>query len=271
MISQRVSNLSSSSEVFYSSASPYLDALKKSGYTEEMSYTSGDQKPSKKKNRARQIIWFNPPYSQSVKTNVGAKFLALINKHFGKSELNKYYNRKTIKISYSCMPNMEAVISGHNRKLLNAPVSSQENRTCNCRKGPTTCPLKGKCLMQSIVYQADVKEDTRTSTYIGLASNTFKERFTNHQSSFKHQNQKESTALSKHIWDLKEQRKAHDICWSIAATAPAYNPNSKTCHLCLMEKTLILTSDHPYPLNKRTELLSKCRHRRKYLLSNLVT
>ena len=78
-------------------------------------------------------------------------------------------------------------------------------------------------------------------------------------------------SMERAIWDLKEQRKAHDICWSIAATAPAYNPNSKTCHLCLMEKTLILTSDHPYPLNKRTELLSKCRHRRKYLLSNLVT
>jgi hypothetical protein len=271
MINQRISNLSSSSEVFYSSAPPYLDALKKSGYTEEMSYTRDDQKSSKKKNRTRQTIWFNPPYSQSVKTNVGAKFLSLVNKHFGKSELNKYYNRKTIKISYSCMPNMEAIISGHNRKLLNVPAPHQERRMCNCRKGPTTCPLEGKCLTQSIIYQADVTEDTKTSTYIGLASNTFKERFTNHQSSFKHQNQKESTALSRHIWDLKEQRKQHNISWSIAATAPAYNPKSKTCHLCLMEKTLILTSDHPHSLNKRTELLSKCRHRRKYLLSNLVT
>ena len=120
--------------------------------------------------------------------------MALINKHFGKSELNKYYNRKTIKISYSCMPNLETVISGHTRKLLNAPVSRQEKRTCICRKWP--------------------------ATYIGLASNTFKERFTNHQSSFKHQSQKEGTALSKHVWELKEQRKVHNICWSIAATAP---------------------------------------------------
>ena len=77
---------------------------------------------SKKKNRSRNIIWFNPPYTQSVKTNIAAKGLSLMDKHFGKSNQNKYFNRKTIKLSYSCMPNMEAVISGHNRKLLNPKI-----------------------------------------------------------------------------------------------------------------------------------------------------
>ena len=38
---------------------------------------------------------------------------------------------------------------------------------------------------------------------------------------------------------------------AIILSAPAYSPNSGICHLCLMEKTLILTSNHPMPLNKK--------------------
>ena len=45
--------------------------------------------------RTRHILWFNPPYSNSVKTNVGAMFLKLVDKHFPKSNpLNKVINRK---------------------------------------------------------------------------------------------------------------------------------------------------------------------------------
>ena len=41
-----------------------------------------------------------------------------IDKHLGKCYLKIYLNRKTVKLSYSCMPNMEAIISGHIRKIL---------------------------------------------------------------------------------------------------------------------------------------------------------
>ena len=40
------------------------------------------------------------------------------------------------------------------------------------------------------------------------------------------------------------------------------------CHLCLTEKAFILNNDHNHPLNKRSELLGVCRHRRKHLLSS---
>ena len=63
-------------------------------------------------------IWFNPPHSDTVRTPIGKIFLALIDKHFGKSQHSKYFNRRTIKVSYSCMANMEAIIPGLNRKLL---------------------------------------------------------------------------------------------------------------------------------------------------------
>ena len=47
----------------------------------------------KKRTRSRKVIWFNPPFSESVKTKVGEKFLLFIDKHFGKTGLRKYFNR----------------------------------------------------------------------------------------------------------------------------------------------------------------------------------
>ena len=42
---------------------------------------------SSKQNRKmrRNIFWFNPPFSQNVKTNIGKMFLKLIRKHFPRS------------------------------------------------------------------------------------------------------------------------------------------------------------------------------------------
>ena len=128
--------------------------------------------------------------------------------------------------------------------------------------------MKGGYLDTSLIYKAEVVADNKTSTYIGLASNTFKERYSNHISSFKNVKYRESTTLSNHIWDLKDGNKQAEIKWTKIANAPTYNPSSKKCMLCILEKTLILTSKHTHPLNKRTEIMNKCRHRRKFLLSN---
>ena len=43
-----------------------------------------DKEKKNKEKRKRNIIWFNPPFSLGVKTNVGKKFLALVDKHFPK-------------------------------------------------------------------------------------------------------------------------------------------------------------------------------------------
>ena len=118
------------------------------------------------------------------------------------------------------------------------------------------------------MYKAEVKAADSTVTYLGAAANTFKERFRNHTLSFKHEKYKQNTSLSKHIWDLKTDQKPFEIKWSIAGRATPYNPTAKSCKLCLLEKTLILTTADPSPLNKRSELMSKCRHRAKFLLSS---
>ena len=81
---------------------------------------------------------------------------------------------------------------------------------------------------------------------------------------FRNQRYKESTALSKYIWKLKDQNKSYEIKWFIDMYAPSYHPTKKRCNLCNTEKTLILTSTHHHLLNQRSELTSTCRHRRKY-------
>ena len=42
----------------------------------------------------------------------------------------------------------------------------------------------------------------------------------------------------------------------------------RTCHLCLMEKKPISLADPTKTLNKRNEIVAKCRHRDKVLLKN---
>ena len=82
-ISTRISSLSCNSEEFNKASTIYNDALKSSGYKEGISYTkSRGQKVGKRKNRPRSIIWFNPPYSADIETNVAKTFLKLIDKHF---------------------------------------------------------------------------------------------------------------------------------------------------------------------------------------------
>ena len=142
---------------------------------------------------------------------------------------------------------------------------------CNSKNGKNYCPLDGKCLPNCIVYSAEVTTNNENKAlYIGLAENSFKQRYTNHLSSFNNIQYKDSTALSKYIWDLKNKEKKFEIKWSILKKTNAYHPKTRICNLCLTEKTLILISTHPNLLNKRSELINTCRHRKKYLLSSVT-
>ena len=96
----------------------------------------------------------------------------------------------------------------------------------------------------------------------------FKQRYTQHKLSFRNRNYSNSTELSKHIWTLKDSNTNYKIDWSILATAPAYSNKRKRCHLCLTEKLYLIKAKKPTLLNKRTELISKCRHENKFYLAN---
>ena len=103
---------------------------------------------------------------------------------------------------------------------------------------------------------------------IGLASTTFKQRFSNHKASLAHISNAHKTTLSAHVWDLKEKNAPFSLDWSIVGLAPAYNRKVRKCHLCLLEKSSITFSDPLRTINKRNEIVSKCRHRDKLLLKN---
>ena len=94
-----------------------------------------------------------------MQTNIGEKFLKLIDKNFPPNHpLAKIVNRNTVKISYRCMPNMKKAIAGHNfqaQKEEEEPV--QYGCNCSGRIGP--CPLEGGCLVDKVVYKTRVVQN----------------------------------------------------------------------------------------------------------------
>ena len=142
---------------------------------------------------------------------------------------------------------------------------------CNCRAA-NPCPMDGQCLVQSVVYRADVSTGNPDEDrfYFGLVSGKFKQRYGNHLKSFRHERYKNETTLSSYVWQQKEKGRVPVIKWSVVKRAPAYNPASKKCRLCLMEKCIILKhAGNKKCLNTRTELFSKCRHRASFLLESV--
>ena len=167
------------------------------------------------------------------------------------------------------MPNVKSVISNHNRRILKSNKTSPDLKTCNCRV-KSACPLLGKCLTKSLVYNAEITTtDTHESmNYIGITAGTFKDRFNNHTKSLNNLAYSNETELSKHAWNLKRQNRQFNIRWSIVKCVPAYSAGGRSCNLCLEEKMSILKSNKEKTLNKRTELFAKCRHKNKFSARN---
>ena len=79
-----------------------------------------------------------------------------------------------------------------------------------------------------------------------------------------------NSTLSKLVWKLKGKNIEYTIKWSIERKAQSYQCGSRRCNLCLAEKVIIARSTNPCMINKRSELLNKCRHRNKFLLSSVA-
>ena len=54
-------------------------------------------------------------------------------------------------------------------------------------------------------------------------------------------------------------------------SAPIYRTESGTCHLCRLECTLIAQMNQDTSLNKREEVMTRCKHKDRTLLANLVS
>ena len=139
---------------------------------------------------------------------------------------------------------------------------------CNCRNN-SNCPLNGDCEEKCLVYKATVRTENDSHIYYGQCEGEFKARYNNHTKSFRNRKYENETELSKHVWMLKDSNKNYKVIWCIVARASPYKSGSGRCALCLTEKSVIVRANPKGLLNKRTELISKCRHRNKYLLCNI--
>ena len=189
-ISKRISTNSSNKQIFQNAAPYYNNIVKDCGYKEKVQFQQYEhQQTQPRRNRSRNILWFNPAFSSNVETNVATKLLKLVKKHFSKHRYHKIFNKNNIKVSYSCMDNMEKLAKKHNDNLLRK--SDTNKRNCNCR-ADNTCPLDAECLSSNIVYSAEVLTGNTQhgDKYFGICETEFKTRLGNHKNSFKSRQKK---------------------------------------------------------------------------------
>ena len=111
-------SISSNETEFKAAALPHQEALAASGFDHNLKYEPTAVDGSRKRNRGRQISYFNPTYSANVDSKIGAKFLRLIDTCFPHGHpLRKIINRNTVKVAYRTMPNMKQIPSMHNSKV----------------------------------------------------------------------------------------------------------------------------------------------------------
>ena len=122
-IAKRISDTSSSKDIFDKSISIYQNALYESGFKEELKYTPSDksfQEENGQRTRRRKIIWFNPPYSGSMKTNISKIFLHLLVKHFpANNRMHKLFDKNSVKVSCNCMKFKQVLIKTCKEKAVN--------------------------------------------------------------------------------------------------------------------------------------------------------
>ena len=90
-IEKRLSDTSCNEEVFEAALPIYEEALRKGGFNEKLNHTENNsdntQKKEVKRRRKYNIIWFNPPYSANVKTNMEKVFFRTLKKNFLRNHL----------------------------------------------------------------------------------------------------------------------------------------------------------------------------------------
>ena len=238
----------------------------KSGYTFNLEYEPPAQNVAKAKRR-RNILWFNPPFSETVKTNIGKQFFLILAECFPKENpLSKIFNKNTVKLSYSCTPNFKSHINRNNKKVIKIQDAQQD--TCECRND--VCPVQGKCGQSEVVYRAEVKQldNDVVDTYTGCTKQKFRKRYNQHKQSFNNHKYWDATSLSVYIWELKKRNIRFKLTWKIIGRAKSYNPTSQVCNLCNLEKYFILYEPQGANLNKRDEMFNFCKHRPLYCLAN---
>ena len=145
---------------------------------------------------------------------------------------------------------MSKIIKRHYKKVTSKPRDQRPK--CNCRKN-AECLLEDSNQVNDVVYKYDVKRPFPIKVYLRFAEGEWKSRFYTHKLSFKHNR-------------YSNKSETPNLKWSVLRCVPPYTNDSKKHLLCLYEKLEIGTyQNQKEPLNKRSELLCKCRHANKFL------
>ena len=239
MIGRRISDLSSNENIFDQAAPIYNQALKNSGFNEDIQFSKRTEAAGR--SRKRKVIYFHPPWSDQIETKIGQSFLNLLDKHFPRgTELHHFFSRQKVKISYSNLPNVSRAIKGINRRVLH-PETALQLRGCNCesaRSGNGCCVEGDHCLSSNCVYLATLSYEMHhhitgmlmqcIKGYFGLTQNEFKSRFSGHKTTFNLPAYKSSTTLSRKVWELKEATPPINfhLKFSIVKLAQSYTKES---------------------------------------------
>ena len=160
---------------------------------------------------------------------------------------------------------MGRIISKHNSKVLKE--ASTEPPTCECDENE--CPVEGKCGSTGVVYQATVEQQGKSDKYVGLTERSFKMRHTEHYRNFENRNPKNSTTLSRKIWELEDKNVNFEMKWKILQKCKPYKSGSGECRLCLAKIYIILFQPEEATLNSKNEFMGKCRHTNKFKLNKI--
>ena len=139
----------------------------------------------------------------------------------------------------------------------------------NCAHYLTNISLNRLYIKPQSLLRTKQQIDLPKPAYVGLTENSFKTRHANHEASFNSFDKRNATELSKYVWELKNQNINYTIKWKLLKRAKPYYCASNRCNLCLWEKYFIICKPKMATLNKRNELVSACRHNKKFLLSNI--
>ena len=157
-------------------------------------------------------------------------FLNFTEKHFPRSsKLHKIFNKNTVKINYSCTENISQITKGHNKKIV--PKETQVTLQCSCR-------VKTDCIMTMTKLL-----ETNFMTTVLLFQVIYGK------------------------WKIEKMK--YQLLRGFSYELWQHIPTWKRCFLCVHEKVAIIT--YPYPdeiLNRRSELVFKCRHDNKFLFKN---
>ena len=119
--------------MFDKHSTKYQVEINNTGYKYNSKYCPNPK--TNKSKRKRKIIWYHPQFNLLTKTNIGKEFFKILDFSFPKGHpLHTTFNINTVKLSYSCLPNVQSKISSDNKKILYNPPTCVENYICPSSK-----------------------------------------------------------------------------------------------------------------------------------------